>query len=43
MRSRPMRRRSSIPREGDEKLLNGPKLDDDVGHASQDDIDALFN
>jgi chemotaxis protein CheZ len=30
-------------REGDEKLLNGPKLDDDVGHASQDDIDALFN
>jgi chemotaxis protein CheZ len=30
-------------REGDEKLLNGPKLDDDPGHASQDDIDALFN
>ncbi|KIZ42235.1 MULTISPECIES: protein phosphatase CheZ [Rhodopseudomonas] len=30
-------------REGDAKLLNGPKLDDDVGHASQDDIDALFN
>src|ERR1700742_4495067 len=30
-------------REGDEKLLNGPKLDDDVGHASQDDIDALFD
>jgi chemotaxis protein CheZ len=29
-------------REGDAKLLNGPKLDDD-GHASQDDIDALFN
>jgi chemotaxis protein CheZ len=27
----------------DEKLLNGPKLADDVGHASQDDIDALFN
>jgi chemotaxis protein CheZ len=26
----------------DEKLLNGPKLDGDVGHASQDDIDALF-
>jgi chemotaxis protein CheZ len=30
-------------REGDDKLLNGPKLDDDPGHASQDDIDALFN
>jgi chemotaxis protein CheZ len=30
-------------RTGDEKLLNGPKLDTDVGHASQDDIDALFN
>lgn len=30
-------------REGDAKLLNGPKLDGDVGHASQDDIDAMFN
>jgi len=30
-------------REGDARLLNGPKLDDDVGHASQDDIDALFD
>jgi len=30
-------------REGDAKLLNGPKLEGDVGHASQDDIDALFN
>jgi chemotaxis protein CheZ len=30
-------------REGDDKLLNGPKLEDDVGHASQDDIDALFD
>lgn len=29
-------------REGDAALMNGPKLDDDVGHASQDDIDALF-
>jgi chemotaxis protein CheZ len=28
--------------EGDDALLNGPKLDNDVGHASQDDIDALF-
>jgi chemotaxis protein CheZ len=28
--------------EGDAALLNGPKLDEDVGHASQDDIDALF-
>ena len=30
-------------REGDARLLNGPKLDGDVGHASQDDIDALFD
>ena len=30
-------------REGDAKLLNGPKLDGDIGHASQDDIDAMFN
>lgn len=29
-------------RSEDDKLLNGPKLDGDVGHASQDDIDALF-
>src|SRR5450631_774880 len=30
-------------REGDDRLLNGPKAEGDVGHASQDDIDALFN
>src|SRR6476469_5610967 len=30
-------------RTDDEKLLNGPKLAGDVGHASQDDIDALFD
>jgi chemotaxis protein CheZ len=30
-------------REGDAKLLNGPKTDGDVGHASQNDIDALFD
>jgi chemotaxis protein CheZ len=30
-------------REGDAKLLNGPKLEGDVGHVSQDDIDALFD
>lgn len=29
-------------REGDKKLVNGPKLATDEGHASQDDIDALF-
>jgi chemotaxis protein CheZ len=29
-------------REGEKKLLNGPKLEEDVGHASQDEIDALF-
>jgi len=30
-------------REDNAKLLNGPKLEGDVGHASQDDIDALFD
>lgn len=30
-------------RVGDDRLLNGPKGADDEGHASQDDIDALFN
>ncbi len=30
-------------REGDERLLNGPKLAGETGHASQDDIDALFD
>ncbi|MGO8910047.1 MAG: protein phosphatase CheZ [Bradyrhizobium sp.] len=30
-------------REGDARLLNGPKTEGDVGHASQDDIDALFD
>jgi len=30
-------------REGDRKLLNGPKLEEEAGHVSQDDIDALFN
>jgi chemotaxis protein CheZ len=30
-------------RDDDAKLLNGPKLAGDVGHASQDDIDALFD
>jgi chemotaxis protein CheZ len=29
-------------RDGDAKLLNGPRLEEDPGHASQDDIDALF-
>jgi chemotaxis protein CheZ len=29
-------------RVGDARLLNGPKTDDEVGHASQDDIDAMF-
>jgi chemotaxis protein CheZ len=26
----------------DRRLLNGPKLPDDRGHASQDDIDGMF-
>jgi Chemotaxis protein len=30
-------------REGDAKLLNGPKTDGDAGHASQNDIDAMFD
>src|SRR3954453_22785060 len=30
-------------REGDARLLNGPKMEGEVGHASQDDIDAMFN
>jgi chemotaxis protein CheZ len=30
-------------REGDDRLLNGPKLEGDDGHASQNDIDALFD
>jgi chemotaxis protein CheZ len=30
-------------REGDARLLNGPKTEGDVGHASQNDIDALFD
>src|SRR6267378_1564716 len=30
-------------REGDAKMLNGQKLDGDAGHASQNDIDALFD
>jgi chemotaxis protein CheZ len=29
-------------REGDARLLNGPKIEGEVGHASQDDIDSLF-
>ncbi len=29
-------------REGDRALVNGPRLEEDVGHASQDEIDALF-
>lgn len=31
------------PQPGDARLLNGPKLEGDVGHASQDDIDAIFD
>jgi chemotaxis protein CheZ len=30
-------------REGDSRLLNGPRSNGDVGHASQNDIDALFD
>ncbi len=30
-------------REGDARLLNGPKTEGDAGHASQNDIDALFD
>jgi chemotaxis protein CheZ len=31
-----------LAREGDAKLLNGPKIEGETGHASQDDIDSLF-
>ena len=30
-------------RVGNAHLLNGPKIEGDAGHASQDDIDAMFN
>ena len=30
-------------REGERQLVNGPKLEGEAGHASQDEIDALFN
>ncbi|MFL6804998.1 MAG: chemotaxis protein, partial [Xanthobacteraceae bacterium] len=30
-------------RDRDVKLLNGPSLEGELGHASQDEIDALFN
>jgi chemotaxis protein CheZ len=30
-------------REGNDRLLNGPKVAGEAGHASQDDIDALFS
>ena len=29
-------------RQGDTRLLNGPKIAGEAGHASQDDIDAMF-
>jgi chemotaxis protein CheZ len=32
-----------VAKSGDSALLNGPKLDGDAGHASQSDIDAMFN
>ena len=32
-----------VDKTGDRALLNGPKLDGDPGHASQSDIDAMFN
>jgi chemotaxis protein CheZ len=33
----------AVAKSGDRALLNGPKLDGDAGHASQSDIDAMFN
>jgi chemotaxis protein CheZ len=40
--------RELVEQEGEERtderaLLNGPRLEDDAGHVSQHDIDALFN
>ena len=37
------RRAAARARPGERALLNGPRLADDVGHVTQDDIDALFN
>jgi chemotaxis protein CheZ len=34
---------AAAPEPPHRELLNGPKLDDDNGHASQSDIDALFD
>ena len=31
------------PPTGDESMLNGPKLEGDEGHASQNDVDAMFH
>jgi chemotaxis protein CheZ len=36
-----IRNPSTIKRDGDQ-VLHGPRLDNDLGHVSQDDIDALF-
>jgi chemotaxis protein CheZ len=33
---------ATAERDNEAKLVNGPKLDDDPGHASQEDIDAMF-
>jgi hypothetical protein len=30
------------PAEGDRRFLNGPKLANDGGHSTQDDIDGMF-
>ena len=37
-----LRPEAMTERAGEKKLLNGPRLETDIGHASQDEIDALF-
>jgi chemotaxis protein CheZ len=37
-----LRPEAMAERAGERKLLNGPRLETDIGHASQDEIDALF-
>jgi chemotaxis protein CheZ len=37
------REQPAAPAKPGSALLNGPKLDDDIGHATQSDIDAMFD
>jgi chemotaxis protein CheZ len=39
----PVPQPEAVNENDDRSLLNGPKLDHDLGHVSQNDIDALFD